>query len=79
MEQEINLAPQSLNEAAYRAAAKLTTRLMDALQRTPNAQVDAATLQTALALAFEQGANWAADRACAIISAPVSPANRRPM
>lgn len=79
MEQANSPAPESMGEAAGRAAAALTTRLMDAIRRTPGATMDPVTLQSALALAFEQGANWGCDRAMQIISAPLPPANRRPL
>jgi hypothetical protein len=71
---------ESLNESAGRCAAALTTRLMNHLnQLPPDAQrIDPGILQQALALAFEQGANWMADRALKIATNNLPPVNRSP-
>lgn len=71
----------SLQEAAGRCAATLTTRLIEAVNKTPPGmprELDPATLQSTLLLAFEQGANWAMDQAQKILMKSTNPLNRRP-
>jgi len=73
------VAPETLTEAAGRSAAALTTRLLEAHSRLPlgHRELDPATLQSTLALAFQQGANWAMDRAIQLAMAQTKPINRR--
>lgn len=54
----------SLSEAAGRCAAGLTTRLVEAFRLLPPGShgVDPSAIQSALALAFEQGAIWQQQR-----------------
>lgn len=70
--------PESLSEAAGRCGATLTTRMVELRRQLPrDIDIDPATLQSAFALAFEQGANWAMDRALMINTKVLPPANRR--
>lgn len=68
--------PESMSEAAGRAAAALTTRLIQVTRET-GLPLDPVTLQSTLTLAFEQGANWGCERSMQISSSNLPAANRR--
>lgn len=74
-------APESLDEAAGRAAAAMTTLVVDTLNRMPHDAkgFDPVTLQDIFITVFKQGASWGMDRAVHIATRRVLPANRRPL